>query len=346
MALAQELEKEFRSGRFLIHGDTGIADSSGSDATFYNPAGLAQKEGIFSELVVASPQVIASPHIQDVTSQIKEKRNVFDILSDNSGKVFHAGLQNFTGVFFKRAGIGILTQGGIDFYIGNEPSSGMPLIKGHFVDRTGFYGTYAGNPFSNGLFTGLTLKYLEKKQGSLEISALDAESSLNGKNLDSLFQDSFKQGAGIGADLGIMYEFKRKNPIRLGVVARNLGMSYRWVPPNTKPPKPEPTVIDAGFVYETGTTKNTLKLSADFRDLANQQNAHIYKHINLGAELVVLKFLGLGFGFYQGYLSYGSFLDFKIIKFEIGLYGEELGKIPGDIKGDRLFARLIVGWLL
>ena len=344
-AWAAGLQRDFRSAHALGAGDTGVASVEGSDAIFYNPAGMAQSKTLVSEVLLASPQFTVSDTSASLYKDIKAKKETTDLVQKYNNKPIHAGIQNFSGVVFKRAAFGLLQQTEFNASAGNDPKRGL-RARASAVGLGGAYFALARPFLGDSLFLGTTVKVVHKGQADFDLGPLDAE-KLKGSGAKSLLKDSVRRGTGAGADFGMMWRATDAQiKPALGVVVRNVGMNYNLGASVGKPlPTKEPTVVDVGITCEPGTKRSSARLSIDLRDASNTQKVTVFKRLHAGAELSFQSILGVMGGLNQGYPTYGAYLALKVVRIEAGSYSEELGVNPGDQRGRRFFGRVSVGWV-
>ena len=343
----QELQREFRSAEFLGKGDVGIATAKGMDAVFYNPAGIAQGKGILSEIVAVSPQLEGTQNLKQLYDSYNGgNKSALQVLAENQNSVFSAAAQNYSGVVFRKLAIGFLDRANANAYEGIDPNTGIPTANIYAANRSGVYLTLAHDFFSERFYFGMNGKFLQKKELNLSISALSAESQLSNGALSTVINNNLNQGSGVGADLGTMFILSKEHSTQLGIVCRNIGMEYRWVPEGNNPPTSEPTVLDVGFSTSFGTKKSKVTIATDLRDITNNQNAVIAKRIHMGLDYTLLEQFGISVGINQGYPTFGLFFNAKIIKVESGMYTEEIGSRAGEYPSQRIYGRIVLGWLL
>lgn len=354
----QELQREYRSAYFLGRGDAGIAAASGEDAIFYNPAGIAQthslfkgvdkqSRSIFNEFILASPQIEGTQNINDLYNNYNNNESALQLLSQNQNSVYSAAAQNFSGIIFKRVSLGVMDRASGNAYEAIDTSKGISNVNIYAANRAGIYLTLAHDFFNERLFIGINGKYIQKKEINLNLSVLEAESQLSNNSFSKIINNSLNQGSGVGADVGMIYVLDKESMTQIGLVYRNIGMQYRWTTPEgSAAPTAEPTVVDVGVNTSAGTNKSKFIFAADFRDVANVQNAVVGKRIHLGLEYSFLDTFGLMGGLNQEYPTVGVFWHSKIIKIEGGMYTEEIGTSLGEYPSQRIFARIILGWLL
>jgi hypothetical protein len=338
---------EFRSARGLGMGGTGISFARGLDALYVNPAGYAQTSGLLGEAVLVSPLVTAGENGKALYDDINAGTDTFDMVTKHSNKPQHVGVQNVTGVAFKRSSFGLLQSANADAIAGTDPASGVPSAEVRAIGRAGAHFGVARAFLDESLFFGVTTKVVQKRQLSLQLDALEAQEQLKGKSSKKLLEDNVRQGTGAGADFGLIYRVKSMDvKPTFGVVYRDVGMKYSWsVPEGKSAPDAEKQTLDLGLSIEPGTRKSTSRIAVDYRDALGAYETSPYKRIRAGAEIGFQNIVGVMGGIGQGYPSFGAFLNIKILRVEGGVYGEELGEEVGDLKSRRYFARVSVGWL-
>jgi hypothetical protein len=345
-ALASEMTSDYRSARYLGMGDAGIALSEGHDALFYNPAGIADVKGLINEVVLVSPQIEASSNIKDLYTQISNNKPALEILKSIEGEPQHAAVQNYTGLVFRRSAIGVYERAQTSLFLGTDPVKGLLVANADVYARMGVHSAFGQSFFGDSLLVGLNLKFAQKNEGHITIDALSAEGQLKDLSPSSALSKYVKRGNGVGADFGLIWKLEDKSQTRLGVVVKNIGdLRYRWAVPGTSiPPPSDKQSVDIGASIAPQTKKSSASLAVDFRDALNANGESPYKRIHLGARLSFRGVLGFVAGLNQGYPTYGAFLNFKVLRTEVGTYSEELGKNPGDMRSRRIYGRIIVGW--
>ena len=68
------------------------------------------------------------------------------------------------------------------------------------------------------------------------------------------------------------------------------------------------------------------------------------KRFHLGGEVRFPMILSLQAGLNQGYWTGGIGLDFKVLRFDLATYGEEIGDSAGDQVSRRYLAQVTIGW--
>lgn len=347
-AFAQSFKYQYRSARFLGRGDTGIANSKGADALFYNPAGIALSAKQFSELVVVSPQGEGSDNLKSAYDKKKEGDSQFlEYLIANKNNPFYAAAQNADAIVFKKFAIGLMQRGAINAQLSEDPSTGQPSLDFASETWNGGYVALSHDVLNGHLLFGITGKFVQKTQYNLNLTALQIDSQLRNNTLTQTLKDSERKGDAMGADFGSVLVLHKESETQIGAVVRNVGMKYSWViPAYGIAPDDDPQQVDVGASTSFGTKRGRVKLFADYRDVLNQQNQQNIKHTHLGLEYNLEDSIIVMTGLNQGYVTYGVALNFKILRVEGGGYTEETGENPGQSPSIRYFGRISLGWLL
>jgi hypothetical protein len=342
-AIAGEIPRMYRSAYHLGMGDTGIAFAKGADAVFYNPAGIAASKSLLVEASIISPQVEVARSSENIYRQVASGKDGLEVASSATGKPQYAAIQNYSGVVFQRAAMGLFQRAQLDAFVGSDPKSGLPSAELGASLYVGSHLSYA-RPLSDSLYLGTNVKVVQKAQSRLKVNALEAQ-ELADKNAESYLKKLVKRGTGVGADVGVLYQTDSATKTTFGAVARDIGLTYHWPAANGTPlPDAEPSVVDVGVVIEPETRKSRSRLALDFRDVFDEQKENVYKRIHLGAELNFQGVLGGTVGLNQGYLAYGGYVSFWLLRVEAGVYSEEFGEYPGNRQSKRAYACIGLGW--
>lgn len=341
-----EIPREYRSARYLGMGDAGVCLAEGHDALFYNPAGIADVTGLINEVIIASPQLELSSSAQDIYKDYKNGTDTLKIAKGLANNPQHLAVQNYSGIVFRRSALGVYERGQAGVFLGTDPLRGIMVAKGDILARAGINSAFGRGFWKDSLLIGVNLKFAQKAEGNIELDALNAETEFKGQKLSSIVSKYVHRGNGIGADLGGIWKFSDTSKTRLGLVIRNVGgMKYRWPVPATRVgPSDDLQTMDLGISIAPGTKKSFSVLTVNLRDALNAYHESIYKRLHLGARISFQNVLGAMAGINQGYPTYGGFLNIKIVRVEAGVYSEEVGENPGDLRSKRIFGRVSVGW--
>jgi hypothetical protein len=300
-------------------------------------------KSLLVEASIISPQIEVARSAENIYRQVESGKDGLEVASSATGKPQYAAVQNYSGVVFQRAAMGLFQRAQLDAFVGSDPQSGLPAAELGASVYVGSHLSYA-RPLSDSLYLGTNVKVVQKAQSRLKVNALEAQ-ELADKNAESCLKKLVKRGTGVGADVGVMYQTDSATKTTFGAVARDIGLTYHWpAADNTPLPDPEPSVVDVGIVIEPETRKSRSRLALDVRDVFDEQKENVYKRIHLGAELNFQGVLGGTVGLNQGYLTYGGYACFWLLRIEAGVYSEEFGEYPGNRQSKRAYARIGLGW--
>jgi len=345
--LAFGIDRECSSARFMAMGGTGISIAEPSiEAICYNPAGLAQSKKWLNEIILASPLITISSDAQTLSEDISAQPNPLTLVQKYSEKPQHVGIENITGIFLNRVALSVYQKAQAEVLVSTDPVSGTPQAEAQGAAWLGLGLTFARNVWESGksnVSLGTHLKFQHKSEAATHVGIKDIETL---KDKKDQFKDQLKRGNGLGADIGLLWKLEGRSSPKIGVVAKNLGMVYRWpLKPNKISPNREPQTLHLGFSLEPETKKSRMVLAFDIEDVFNATKMIVFKRLHFGALINFMDVIGVMGGFNQGYPTYGAFLSLKFVKIEGGMTSEELGKQPGERQSKRMFARVSVGWL-
>lgn len=332
----------YRSAYFLGRGDTGIAVANDEEAIFYNPAGLALGSGIYKKTILASPQIEFSRATRDLVRKVTlENADEVEAVRGNLGTPNHLGVQNFTGVLFRRAALGAIVSSNTDLLAYKSPrDGGLEAIRAATDESAGLTFTLAESFWSNHLNLGVTGKYLIRGRGYIEASVAQADQ----------IQEQFKDkqnfiglGQGEGADLGLMYLGGTSTPWSLGLTVNDIGDTNIRPEARTALDLDLKQTVNAGLAIEPGTKTSRLRLLLDYRDILGRVERNWRKQLHMGAELTVANMLGISGGLNQGYPTAGVYCDLYLVRIDLGIYTEETGTKAGTRPDTRYLFRLKAG---
>jgi hypothetical protein len=270
---------------------------------------------------------------------------MLDIVDSALGKPVSVGIQNATGASFRRTAFALFQRADLNVAVKSNAMTGIPEATASSTVRLGAAFGLGRAVIGRSVSIGATGIIMQKAEAKLAVSALDAQSQIGDSGGESLFNDALKRGVAVGAHVSLQVSPEDKSYPDFFVAARNIGMVYSV---GGKSPEDRPTAelqtIDAGISFKPGTKNSTSRVSIDVRDILNKSKENIYKRLHLGAELNFSNVVGVLGGVNQGYTTYGLFLNSKLARIDAGIFAEELGKYPGDIKNRSYYARITVGW--
>lgn len=339
---ADPLYRPFKSAYYLGRGDTGIAMTENHEAIFYNPAALALGKNLFKEVVLLSPQATISADTKDLARQVLiEKKGDIDTLREHIGRNQHAGLQNFTGLVFRRVAFGAMTSTETDLLVYKDPEQGgleslSAKASGDQIMTLSIAESFADDALS----VGLTGKFLYAARAELQTNVLDAKDYFEQLQDDNIL----RRGTGTGADFGLLYRFGKKPLFSLGLTAENIGGTKIVPDDDATTIDPIRSTVNVGFAMEYIAYVSSLRLLVDYRDIAGNYEKRFPHKIFIGGELALKKAVGLTGGLYQGYGSAGLYVNLYLLRLDFSTYAAETGSTIGARPDRRYALRLTAGF--
>ncbi len=336
-----DAQRIYRSGYHLGRGDTGIAHCEYEDCLFYNPAGLAQGKGIYKRTVFASPQVEFSQATRDFVRQISvEEADAVETVRENIGKPNHIGTQNFSGILLRRAALGAFVSGNVNLLAYKDPNyGGLETIDAEITENAGLTFSLA-EKFGKAWMIGVTGKYLQRGRGGIVASVADSDEATEKlEDTESLLG----QGTGGGADIGALWKGNGRSQPTFGILVANAGDTAINSETGTDQSLDLKQTVNVGFSVAPGTKFSRVRLLLDVRDILSQVQTNDRKKIHLGAELTVRDIFGVSVGMNQGSPTFGAYTDLWLMRFDAGIYTQEIGERVGKRSDARYYFRFKVG---
>jgi hypothetical protein len=319
---------------------TAVADDE--HALFYNPAGLSEISAL--NLAVVNPLVEVSEDSTDMYQDLQDSdfetvEEVEAFLTKYMGVQQHirAAINPYVG--FNVADYGVMIAG-----LGNGTVNAVPIDPNDpklDVTAIGDYGLLGGVggklPFS-GLRMGLSLKAINRQS----LKEVYTSQELLDEDFDTLIEDDLNEGSGISADIGVLYTL----PF-ISIVDLDLGLAVQNLPEMDMGDALDiDTQVNVGMALKKKLGKFGFIGALDCMDLGRNisEDDDWGKRWHAGAEVKFPLFLSLQAGLNQGYWTAGLGLDFKLLRFDVASYGEEIGEKAGDQVSRRYVAQITIGW--
>jgi hypothetical protein len=279
---------------------------------------------------------------KDLVRQVAvEKENDAATLLKHEGKNNHLGVYNFSGIVLRRVALGVIASTQTNILVRkDEDNAGLNMVDASMVAHQGATFSVAEGFFSNTLMLGTTAKYLRRQAG--KISASLAEAQDIGDQVDD--EENLTSTQGGGADLGLMYVFKFRSPLSLGLTIENVGGTKLAPAEAGGSSVVLPQTINVGFAVQPGTKYSTFKLLVDYRDVTGALKQTTFQRLHLGGEIAVGKLLGVTGGLNQGYPTMGAYLNMYFLRIDLGVYTQEIGSRAGARADRRFYVKLFTGF--
>ncbi len=330
----------YRSPHYLGRGDTGVAVADDFEAIFYNPAGLATGKGIYKQTVLISPSFEASTQTKDLARQVfVEEENNNETFRNYIGKNIHFGLKNVSALVFRRAALGALVTTDSNVLVSKSVAErGVESVQADLAVNRVVTFSIADKFWNDRVQVGSTVKYIMRNEARVSTSALEAANIADQLQADKAGVDR----RGFGVDLGLIYN--TKSPWSFGLHMENAGTTALKATENDESSRRLPQIVTIGTVYEMKAKMDSLRLLADFRDLAGSTETSTVKRLHFGTEMTVARIIGLNAGLNQGYPTAGIYLNLYFARVDFGTYTQEIGEKAGLRPDQRFYFRLMAGF--
>lgn len=339
---AQEYPSFYRGVRPLAMGGAFTAVADDENALYYNPAGLADISKL--NLAIVNPLVEASENSTEMYQDLQDSdfetvEEAEDFLRKYIGAQQHlrAAINPYIG--FNIADYGVMIAG-----LGNGTVNAMPYDTANpklDVTVIGDYGLLGGVggklPFA-GLKIGLSLKAINRQSLSEQYTAED----LVEEDFEKIIEDDMNEGSGVSADIGVLYTL----PF-ISIVDLDVGLAVQNFPSMDMGNALDiDTQVNMGVAAKKTLGRFDFIGALDCMDLSQSigEDDDWGKRFHLGGEVRFPLFLSLQAGLNQGYWTGGIGIDFKVLRFDLASYGEEIGDKAGDQVSRRYLAQVTIGW--
>ncbi len=350
-------ENLYKSPHFLGRAGTGIADVSAPkiDSMLLNPATMAlSKRGVNVVSLGASVGKNTMDQIETFIN-ISDTDDPTQLILDNVGQMHHVGIGNLSGVSTEYVAVGFLTNMEVNFgvmkkaeYSGMEAAT-VDLSANSVLIASGYY------KLVDHLYTGVNIKQVLKAYDfEKTVGIMDADEI---KNFDK--DSELSPLSGTFTDVGILVTSKTEGeepslfePINsIGINFSNIlaakvkdKNSGKALSEQEEFPDVYKRSLDIGYGFEMSTPIVTFKVLIDLVDILANVEKELEKRLRGGTEISLFNVFGVSAGLYHGYISYGAYLDFGLLRADFSSYKEELTPFAGLYAETRYCGRLTVGF--
>lgn len=329
-ARALDVADQWSSIRAEGMGGAYTAVVDGTDALFYNPAGLAGQTRFAWEILDLNLGANGYENIATLQNIVSGgDDNLSTNLQQLYGKRVWFGGHAKTSILIPSFAMTAFTGTGAGISVSNPANTQMNL--NYFFD----YGFAAGGGFElvpGVVKFGLAARRFNRTGTNLPIGA----ATLANLDTDTLQSELKRRGTGYGADLGLNLTLPGPVSPTLSAVYRNAGVTtFSHDEGAGAPPPIEPEFIVGGAMKFSGGLVD-ITPAIDYR-FANRNDMQIGKKLHLGVE-VAMPVLTLRAGLNQGYWTAGAGFNMWLLHIEAASYGVELGAYPGQQEDRRYMA--------
>lgn len=232
----------------------------------------------------------------------------------------HFGATTATSFITSHFGVGAFARFEPDIYGQQFGSAGVPSVVASAEAYAGAVAS-AATAVTKWLSLGLTAKYLYVAEPEIELALTDEAKIAELSTNPAALQDAASFGSGIGTDVGLLMFFQgRSLDYRFAVKVDDVGDTQFT---GTQAAFKQTIHVGTGITLHGAT--NALHLSLDYRDVTNVYEEKPFKRIHAGAKLLLLNYLGLAAGYYQGIPSVGVRMNLFLMQLGVTAYGREMG---------------------
>ena len=341
-AVAGEYPSFYRGVRPLAMGGAFTAVADDENALYYNPAGLSQISTL--NLALLNPLVETAEDSVDMYRDLQDANfegveEAEDFLRKYVGTYQHlrAAINPYAG--FNVAGYGVMIAGlGQGTINARVDEFFDPELEVTVIGDYGLIGGVGGKLPFTGLRAGLSLKGINRSSLDKAYTAQD----LVDDDFEDMVRDDMQEGTGVSLDFGVIYTL----PF-ISVVDLDLGLAVQNFPGMDMGDALDiDTQVNMGLALKKTIAGFGLIGAFDCMDVTQDigEDNDWGKRMHLGAEIAFPAILSLQAGLNQGYLTGGLGLDFKVLRFDLATYGEEVGDKAGDQVNRRYLAQITLGW--
>ncbi|VVS95402.1 putative conjugal transfer protein traf-related [Desulfoluna spongiiphila] len=320
---------------------TAVADDQ--NAIDYNPAGLSRARNF--GMGILNPLVEASEDSYDLYNDFddideNDTAEVTELLRKYVGENHHVKLAADLYAGFRMGNAGVMVagvaRGYADMAIRNPTYPELHLTSD--IDYGGQVGIGYELAMIPGLSIGVGVKALSRKSIDEVYTAVDIADD----DFEDTLEDDQKDGNDASFDLGMIWsgEIEGLTRVSLGLAGINIKeMDFGDA-------RDQETQYNAGVAFTQSFFGCTLTEAFDYHDITDNlaEDDSTEKKLHMGAELKFPMLLAIRGGLSQGYYTAGATVDFKVLRFDVATYGEEMGAYAGQKEDRRYVAQVSMGW--
>lgn len=232
------------------------------------------------------------------------------------------GLDMSIGSITRFGGVGVYSSARFDLAAREFGSVGMPEFRARALGYGGIAST-GSVELSDFFSLGMAYRYQATGEVNQTLSLIDVASSPN--TAVTALRENLQYGFGNAFDVGGTFQLRSKNvDFRLAGTVNDVG--------NTKftgKVTPWKQTYNAGAGVTFHSRASAMHCSVDRRDWTGVYNEHWTRRTYAGCKLLVNQRVGVAYGLYQGWPSYGFVLSSFFMRIEGGMYTKEMGSQAG-----------------
>jgi hypothetical protein len=248
--------------------------------------------------------------------------NPSDMISKALTTPYFLGMDFTMGSITRYGGVGVYSSLRTDIAGRQFGSVGMPEVRLRALGYTGLASSAAAD-FGDFFSLGVTYRYQATGEANQTVSLIDVASN-SGAALGEL-QKNLQYGFGHAVDVGGTFQLRsRRVDLRVAGTVNDVGTTS--FSGNVTPWK---QTYSAGVGVTFHSRSSAMHCALDRRDLTAEYGEHWTRRTYAGCKLLVAQRMGVAYGLYQGWPSYGFVLSALFIRLEGGMYTKEMGSQAG-----------------
>lgn len=312
----------------LASGGASLTRATQEGVMFSNPSLPAFGEGHFRWIFLRSTFSVAEGTIKtgaDLLKSTSSAGSTSSLINNAASDLFkypnYIGLSNAAGVITSEFGIAGFAANKLFTNGKRFGTVGVPQLV---VQDNGFAGvaTTMSTAFGDHLAIGIGPKYIYNAEVNTTLSVNDV---LNPSTASTKLSNALLTGNALATDIGFTLQQRTKNfDIRLAGVVADVGNTTfnSGLPPWLQ-------TYNAGLGFAVHDFTNALHCAVDYRDITNVYGEDLPKKIYIGCKALITRIFGVGFGYLQGWPSYGFVLNLFLFRLEAGVYTRDIANQSG-----------------
>jgi hypothetical protein len=235
---------------------------------------------------------------------------------------YFLGMDFTLGTLTRYGGVGVYSSLRADIAGRQFGSMGMPEIRLRALGYTGLASSAAVD-FGDYFSLGVTYRYQATGEANQTVSLLDV--AANSSSALSDMQKNLEYGFGNAVDIGGTFQLRSRHvDLRVAGTVNDVGTTS--FTGNVTPWK---QTYSAGVGITFHSRASAMHCAMDRRDLTAEYGEHWTRRTYAGCKLLFAQRMGVAYGLYQGWPSYGFVLSALFIRLEGGMYTKEMGSQAG-----------------
>lgn len=320
----------------LASGGASLTRATQEGVMFANPSLPAFGEGILRWIFLRSTISVGEETINtgtEVAKNVTSGGSTTSLIENVADDLFKSpnyfGISNAAGIITAKFGIAGFAANKL---VTNGKPFGNVGVPQLVVQDNGFAGVAATFSTSLGdtIALGIGPKYIYNAEVNTTLAVSDVMSP---SNATEKLKAALATGSGFATDLGVTLQHRTKYfDLRFAGVVSDVGNTT--FSGGRLSPWQQAYHVGLGFALHDFT--NALHCAIDYRDVTDVYQEDFPRKIYMGCKALITKIIGFGFGYLQGWPSYGVVLNLYLFRLEGGVYTRDVARQSGLI-GQKIY---------